>query len=252
MCHVLTLLTILGATSRAAVPPLVVLDPGHGGTDLGARYKSYRGDFYEKDVALALALETRRELRKLGIRTLLTRDHDQTLELGPRTQLANEEGAAAFVSIHLNSSHGNSFAPNAGGIETFTLASSDQTPLKLARLGGSVLNKSHAAKVAGQDPEADSDLSLVLKDMWLDSNVRQSQRLASLIQSHLTHSTLRRNRGVKEAHFHVLLGADMPSVLVEAGFMDSAKDRAILLSAEGRKKVARALARAVKRFVTRR
>lgn len=247
MCHWFALLTI---HTLGAQPPTVVLDPGHGGSDLGAQYRSSVGTFFEKDITLALAVETQRELARLGVRALLTRRSDATVELGPRTQLANRQAALAFVSIHLNSTPEKT-ASAAGGIETFALTSSEDTASRLAKLGGSVLAESQAAKIAHQADEASSDLGVVLKDMWLDSRLKQSQRLAALVQRELTQSLVGRDRGVKDAHFHVLLGADMPSILVEAGFLNNPQDRAVLLRREGRRKVARALARAIHRFVGR-
>jgi N-acetylmuramoyl-L-alanine amidase len=228
-------------------PFRVVIDPGHGGNDHGTIHASGGGRVAEKDVTLTLARRVAAELRSLGMSVYLTRDADEEIDLGARTKLANRLRADAFLSIHMNSAHGGRGA-GAEGIETFILnTASDASSRRLAHLENSVLGSAYDTST----PEA-TDVALILKDLRLDANLGESKKLACSVQNDLVAATgarrRHRDRGVKQALFHVLLGADMPSVLVEAGFLSSARDRANVLSARGQKVMSRALASAVERF----
>jgi N-acetylmuramoyl-L-alanine amidase len=233
-----------------AAPFRVVIDPGHGGADHGTVFDNGTTYLAEKDVTLALALETSRQLRERGFYVVLTREGDQDVALPARTALANRIGADVFLSIHMNSTP-DSQARDAEGSETFILNNaSDASSKRLAQLENSVIGTT-----ASDSPEQ-MDVALILKDLRLDANLTESKRLACGIQQNLIQATsgLRsslahpKNRGVKQALFHVLLGADMPSALVEAGFLTSARDRAIVLSPHGREALAQALGQAFEQF----
>ncbi len=218
----------------------VVIDPGHGGSDLGTTFDNGTIQIAEKDVTLALAQETARELRAKGIEAILTRTKDQELPLPARTAMANKLKADVFISIHMNST-AVAGATIVEGVETFILNNTtDASSRRLAQLENAVLGG-----VKGQNP-VENDVALILKDLRLDANLSESKRLACSIQEQL--STNKRNRGVKQALFYVLLGADMPSVLVEAGFLNSARDRELVLSPTGQKKIAKAITQAMLRF----
>lgn len=241
-------ITLFTLTASAAKKPFtVVLDPGHGGSDQGAVF--YRGSqaIREKDLTLQIARETQRQLESAGFKVVLTRERDTTLALSDRTALANRLKADAFLSIHMNSSHNGS----AEGVETYVLNhSTDRSSQRLAELEGSVsaLHGSIAANAGHKD------VALIVKDLMLDGNFEESHRMACNLQSELVRSTApgrtiaSRNRGVKQALFYVLLGADMPSALLEMGFIHSFRDRALALSPEGRKKMGLAVTRALMNF----
>jgi N-acetylmuramoyl-L-alanine amidase len=223
----------------------VVLDPGHGGSDHGASFRSRTKTLREKDLTLALAREAARALRHRGIEVTLTRTQDQELPLPVRTQFANRLSADAFISIHLNSTHSGE-PSGAEGIETYILNNTTEaSSRRLAQLENSVLG--NQLEVVESDQ---TDVALILKDLQLDGNLAESKRLACLLQGQLVQSTnaLARNRGVKQALFHVLLGADMPSALIEAGFLTSARDRALIATARGQRVLGLAIARAVEAF----
>jgi N-acetylmuramoyl-L-alanine amidase len=237
----------------------VVVDPGHGGNDHGTVADSGRHRVAEKDVTLALAKEVARVLRARNYPVSLTRERDKEVNLTSRTGLANRIGADVFLSIHMNSTQ-TPMVSDAEGIETYILnTTSDASSRRLARLENGVLG--------GQEVQAEGmDVALILKDLRLDGNLGESKRLACAIQEKLLQATqglspkpvrragLRqprardRDRGVRQALFHVLLGADMPSVLVEAGFLTSPRDRALVTSPRGRTSLARAIADAMDRF----
>jgi N-acetylmuramoyl-L-alanine amidase len=250
--------TRLPALKPMPRPFRVVVDAGHGGGDTGTIYLDHGRKIAEKDVTLMLARRVGAELKARGMSVFLTRESDEELNLGSRTALANRLHANVFLSIHLNSATGRVSA-NAEGIETYILNNaSDATSKRLAQLENTVLGSTYDTST----PEA-TDVSLILKDLRLDANLSESKKLACAVQQGLLAATtsaqaqipaLRqrarkpRNRGIKQALFHVLLGADMPSVLVEAGFLSSIRDRAAVLSVKGQTMMSQAIASAVDRF----
>ncbi len=259
--HSLALLTLLSPLAAAAPPFRVVIDPGHGGSDLGTTTDLGKTSITEKDVTLSLALEASRLLKSAGVETYLTRYDDKEIELGNRTAFANKIGASVFISLHMNSSQshldesamgiitqvklGTKKLPPAEGIETYILNNTtDASSKRLAHLENSVL---------GGKPQdgTSTDVALIIKDLRIDSNLPKSKRLACAVQTELVLATskgkskkdlVKRNRGIKQALFHVLLGADMPSVLVEVGFLSSPADRSFIMTKENRHLLAVALA----------
>lgn len=246
-------LSLLTISSMAATESFrVVIDPGHGGNDLGTVYKAGRNKVAEKDLALQLSKLVAQELRESGISVILTRSDDRDIPLKNRTALANRLKADIFLSIHLNATDRPSSKSTAEGFETYILNNAtDASSRRLAQLENSVLT-SVDEEVAPQ-----KDVALILKDLRLDKNIGESKRLACALQMKLVEFSARnratlkiasKNRGVKQALFHVLLGADMPSALIEAGFLSNAKDRALLLNPLGQRLLSRAIARAVEQY----
>jgi N-acetylmuramoyl-L-alanine amidase len=247
----------IGSAEAAHRAFRVVIDPGHGGVDEGTVYSGRGGRVTEKDVTLLLARQTAKKLRAQGFETFLTRDSDQDLALSARTALANRMKADAFISIHMNAS-GTPGAKDAYGIETYFLNStSDDSSKRLAHFENSVLGGS--PQIEAHSPEG-LDVALILKDLRLDANLSESKRLACHLQHQLVQftsgnpaevvATSPRNRGIKQALFYVLLGADMPAILVEAGFLSNDRDRALVLSEPGQQKIASAISYALERFRT--
>jgi N-acetylmuramoyl-L-alanine amidase len=225
-------------------PFKVVIDAGHGGADHGTVFDNGLVQISEKDVTLLIARQVAAQLRAHGMNVTLTRRNDRELALGARTQLANRLGADIFLSIHMNSTH-TPMVRDAEGVETYILNNAtDASSRRLAHLENTVI--SHE----GIDTPEQADVALILRDLRLDANLSDSKRLACSIQSNLATTGHRRNRGVKQALFHVLLGADMPSVLVEAGFLSNPRDRAQVLSPHGRKVMSASIARAIEQYRT--
>ncbi len=261
-----TALVLGSATAQAEVasPFLVVIDPGHGGNDHGTLYESGGKRWAEKDVTLALAQETALQLRSMGMKVQLTRKDDSDLPLPERTRIANRLKADIFISIHMNGAPGLKDS-SAHGVETYILNNtSDESSKRIARLENSILTPPAAGPVA-QGAESGLDVALILKDLRLDSNLSESKRLACNVQTGLAKATTRsitipdgktlepatytaQSRGVKQALFHVLLGADMPGILVEAGFLDHPRDRSFVVAPSGRIAIGRAIAQAAQRF----
>ena len=227
------------SSAPAALPPrrdripTIVLDPGHGGSAAGAE----SGGLVEKDFTLRLARLLKSKLQAaLPVRVVLTRDEDADLPLETRSALANQLKAELFVSLHLNASFGSS----ATGAETYFLSldASDER----ARLAAEEANRG-----AGQG-DALTDLQLILWDMAQTRHLASSQRLASLIQEELNATLGLRDRGVKQAPFAVLMGAAMPAVLVELGFISTPSELERLQDPVYQNELAESLTRALVRF----
>jgi len=194
----------------------IVVDAGHGGHDPGALGA---GGTREKDIVLQIALRLARKLREeLGLDVVLTRSTDVFVELQERTAIANQVGADLFVSIHANA------ALNRGtsGIETFYLNLAKTE--KVAQL---------AAKENGTSLEKVSILQAVLFDLMANYKLNDSAHLADEVQKAVYHKVGNRysgvkNHGVKQGPFYVLVGATMPSILVETAFLSNDREEARL------------------------
>lgn len=213
----------------AAAAATVVLDPGHGGEARGV----VRAGVEEAEVALSIALQTASELERAGLSVLLTRRTDAGLGLGERLAIAHRARADLFVSIHVNSS------PRAGrrGVETYVASAlgSDDGAL-VAREEGAVPDR----------PPASTGLESVVSELRADGARRIAARAAARIQARLARvDGLGPNRGLRQAPFTVLQRAEVPSVLVELGFMTNAEQRAFLASSRGKRAIASALARGI-------
>lgn len=223
----------------------IVVDPGHGGSDYGAIYKENgKIVFSEKDATLRIAKELERQLTNKGYPINLTRSQDAIIAHNARTAIANHEKAKLFISIHMNSLPPDNKGPVAEGIETYILNNTtDQTSKRLAELENKGLDPNK-----GSDMTSQTEVNLILKDLVIDGNLSESKRVACALQNHMISVTGQKNRGVKQAMFMVLLGADMPSTLIEAGFVTSAKDRKLIGSDHGVRAIAAAMVRAIEQF----
>lgn len=219
----------------------IVLDPGHGGTETGAIGSRAT---QEKDLTLALAQLVKSKLEsRVAARVVLTRSEDQTLALSDRSSIANQYKADLFVSIHLNSSRGST----AFGAETYFLSVQASDERAAAAAAAENASPSRAPN-AGPADEAAAELELLLWDLAQTRHLARSQRLASLIQEELNTALGLRDRGVKQAPFRVLMGAAMPAVLVEFGFLSNPDEEARLADATYRGQLADALVAAIARF----
>jgi len=215
---------------------LIVVDAGHGGKDPGAI--GPRGT-KEKDVALSIAREVARQLRKsLKCKVVLTRDKDVFLPLDRRTEIANQLNADLFISIHANASRNR----KAYGVETYYLnfSKSDAAVAVAARENDTSL------KEVG-------DLELILFDLMANSKINESSRLATEIQSSLVGGLGKKYRhikdlGVRPGPFYVLLGATMPSVLVETAFISNRREEKRLKDRSFHRHTASAISRGVREY----
>jgi len=225
----------------AAVPIVIVVDPGHGGAETGAIGPE---GLFEKDFTLELArLLASTVPRVLASRVILTRDSDSAISLDDRTAVANHEKASIFLSLHANSSR----SPGAHGSETYylSLEASDKLGEEVARRENQ--GNGGPGSSAAASPAA-ADLDFILWDLAQSAHLKESSELAEAIQEELNIVSQTENRGIKQAPFRVLVGATMPAVLVEAAFISNAEEERKLKSAEFQQSVADAIARALGRF----
>ena len=227
------------ATSPSRTRPFVVLDPGHGGKDPGAI--GYSGT-YEKHVAFATATELKRRLDADGAyHTGLTRERDIFIPLEERVAIAQHQGAALFVSMHADAL----VDPSVRGASIYTLASqaSDAQTAALARRENSA-DRFGGPAFNNLPPEVANILS---------SLVRQETRAGSTQLQHrmveqLDQSLPMLQNPARHAGFVVLKAADIPSVLVEMGFMSNPQDEAALRKPDHRAMIATAMKRAIDAF----
>lgn len=229
--------------TRSEAIQTIVIDPGHGGSDTGA--VGSKG-IEEKTITLLLAQALRSRLEeRLPVRVVLTRTDDAELPLDTRTALANQQKADLFISLHINSVHG----PSARGAETYfsSLQASDARAAQSAateNLAGS----DPAPSMGSEDGDPLYDLQLILWDLAQSHYLAESQRLATLVQEELNEALGLKDRGVKQAPFRVLLGAAMPAVLVECGFISNPEEEERLLDPAYRADLVDSLVRAVTRY----
>jgi N-acetylmuramoyl-L-alanine amidase len=217
-------------------PPLVMLDPGHGGKDPGAIGVS---GTYEKQVSLATALELKRQLEAGGrYRVELTRTKDMFIPLDDRVDRAQRHGAALFVSMHADALSDHSVR----GASVYTLAqtASDAQTAALARTENSA-DRFIGRQWQGTSPEVSRILASLVRQETRSGSVRIARSLVGSLDQDLP---MLQNPD-RHAGFVVLKAADIPSVLVEMGFMSNARDEAALRRPDHRKLVAEAMHRAV-------
>lgn len=212
----------------------IVIDPGHGGEELGAEGSA---GLYEKDIVLDLALRLKRQLqREKELKVILTREKDINLALDERTALANHNHADLFISIHVNASKGKKVK----GAETFFLSyeATDEEIRTLAAL------ENNAAGVPEKKLEGGM-IEMILWDMAQMQYLQESSELAETIQAELNELLGIKDRGVKQAPFRVLMGATMPAVLIEVGFLSNPEEEEKLKKGVYREDIARAIYRSI-------
>jgi len=216
----------------------IVVDPGHGGKDPGA--VGHNGT-QEKDVVLSMGLMLARKLKdELGIDAVMTRSTDVFIELQERTAIANQVGADLFVSIHANAS----LNRNAAGMETYylNLAKTEKAAQLAARENGTSLEKV-------------SLLQAVLFDLMANYKLNDSAHLAEEVQKALYKRMsgsypATKNLGVKQGPFYVLVGATMPSILVESAFISNEKEETRLKDPAFQEQVAEGILDGIISYIT--
>jgi N-acetylmuramoyl-L-alanine amidase len=225
-----------GQTPNPSAPPVhlkVMLDPGHGGDDGGA--KGAKG-LKEKTAAMELARAVGGKLEAAGFEAAYTRDNDSFVPLWDRAKAANAQGADLFISLHLNAAR----AKAARGSEVYFLS-----------LGQGENDEVAAAENAGAESTAqgsDSVVASILDDLAQKAFLQDSERLAVAVQGQLNLLAGIKERGVKQAPFIVLRGAAMPAILVEVAFISNPKEEVKLKDSAFRTKVAEAITLGVRRY----
>ncbi|MCI0382689.1 MAG: N-acetylmuramoyl-L-alanine amidase [Chlamydiae bacterium] len=195
--------TIYSHHKEIAIPhlpkPLVILDPGHGGTDEGAKVRR----FLEKQITLKTCFLAKRHLESLGYKVILTRSKDTYLSLAQRVVIGNRRRPSIFISVHFNAS----ISPSARGIEIFYHNSKDK------------------------------------------SRTLFSKKLANCILFELCDQTTAHSRGVKQGKFQVIRDTQVPSILVEGGFLTNIEERNLLKTNQYLNKIAKGIAQGVEKYL---
>jgi N-acetylmuramoyl-L-alanine amidase len=216
----------------------VVIDPGHGGKDPGA----VANGLHEKDIVLDVAHKLGNYVEnRLGVNVVFTRKDDRFIPLEERGHMANKAGAKLFISLHVNAAR----AHAAHGTETYFLGpSKSEAAEKVMERENSVIKyEENTEKYEDYDEQA-----LVRQTLTQSAYMRQSEKLASLVQTQFEDRVRRDNRGVHQAGFYVLWSASMPSVLVELGFLTNPREARFLNSERGQTLLASGVFRAIREY----
>ena len=216
----------------------IVIDPGHGGRDFGA--PGYLKGVHEKDITLQIGKRLAKRIREdLGCEVFMTRGSDRHLTLEERTAIANTKNADLFISIHTNAHKDR----RAYGIETYILnfATDDEAILVAARE-----NATSTKNI--------SDLQTILSELMQHTKLDESGRLASHTQEsmykHMKRKYSRiRSKGVKQAPFYVLLGAQMPAILIESSFISNSRECKRLTSANYQEQLSIAITNGIRKYI---
>jgi N-acetylmuramoyl-L-alanine amidase len=222
----LRVILMFAPESIAAAPvlahaPVVMLDAGHGGTNIGAQsIVAERGRVYEKDVTLEIARQVQEQLEREGVTVVLTRQSDEYLTIRERVRRANHALPACFVSIHTNASVEHS----GRGVETYVLTD--------------VAADRDAKRMSWR---ALTPVAALLDELKRLDVAHLAASLAGKVQGRLARGS--ESRGVRQAEYDVLAGVDVPAILVEVGFLDQPRDS--VTTPEGQKRIADALANGI-------
>ncbi|MBW2556016.1 MAG: N-acetylmuramoyl-L-alanine amidase [Deltaproteobacteria bacterium] len=216
----------------------IVIDPGHGGRDYGA--PGYLKGVYEKNISLKVARRLADKIRKkLNCEVIMTRNSDRNLSLEERTAIANTKNADLFISIHTNASRDR----RAYGIETFFL--------NLATDNDAILV---AARENATSTKNISDLQSILSDLMQNAKINESSRLAGHVQGSLKDHLRKyysriKSKGVKQAPFYVLLGAQMPAILIETSFISNSRECKRLVNQKYQDRMCDAIVRGIQAYI---
>lgn len=239
---------VAGPASSTAPHPLtglrlghtIVVDPGHGGIDPGNPGLHFPRGLTEKDITLGIGRLLRAELQRRGLNVVLTRASDTLVDLANRPLFCRAD-CDLFVSIHVNSMPNGRRQTQVNGVETYFVSDAKtEDQRRVAQMENDALRFDTAGAVQGGGP-----LGFILNDLQLNEYLRESARLAELVQTKVAAIHPGENRGVQQGPFLVLAAARRPAILVEAGFATNRKDGAFLASAHGQHKIATAIAEGI-------
>jgi len=213
----------------------IVIDPGHGGKDPGAvGYKK----LYEKNVVLPVSLKLGKMIKKKmpDVKVVYTRKTDIFIPLWKRTKIANENKGKLFISLHCNASE----SKKANGFETYFLSADKDDRAKSV-----VLKENESIAFEGQsDQKRYQGINFILATMAQNAFIKQSQFFASVVQGALAKKLVAsgmKNRGVKQGPFWVMVGATMPNILIEMGYISNKHEANFLKQKGNQTKIAQAI-----------
>jgi N-acetylmuramoyl-L-alanine amidase len=218
-------------------PHAIVIDPGHGGVDPGNPGLYFPDGLVEKDITLRIGKLLRAELVRRGLHATLTRTTDTLIDLADRGASCSGD-CDLFVSIHVNAMPAGRRRASTSGVETYFLSDAKTEDQKrVAKMENDAIRFE-----AGPSRTATGDLGFILRDLQSNEYLRESARLAELVQEEASNVRPGGDRGVQQAAFAVLTTARRPAILVETGFATNRDDAAFLASGLGAHKIASAIA----------
>ncbi len=221
----------------------VVIDPGHGGKDSGTIGKYG----YEKDLVLDVSLKVGAYIEKYipGVKVIYTRSTDVFIELRNRAKIANKHNADLFISIHANGVNN----PKPSGTETYVMGLDKKSKnFGVVKRENSVILQEDDYQNQYGDFKPNSAESYIALTLFQNAHLKQSLRLAQLVQDQFKNRVGRKSRGVKQAPFWVLWTNKSPSILIELGFVSNPEEGKYLSTEQGRDYMASAIYRAFKQY----
>jgi N-acetylmuramoyl-L-alanine amidase len=218
----------------------VIIDPGHGGKDPGCRGLV---DMDEKEIVLDIARRLESALTAGGVPAVMTRKEDKFLTLGGRTRMANAEAGDLFISLHCNSYKD----PTIGGAECYILKPArSERAIDVAAAENRVVELERD----NEQYEALTEENYILLSMATSQYLHDSEQWAEIVLNELKNSAGMNTRGVDQAGFYVLMGASMPAILLECGYVTNPDDVRLLGSERGRQRIADAVAMSIMQMKT--
>ncbi len=233
------------AAQKMPIKRTIIIDPGHGGHDPGAVHK----DAKEAEITLAVGIELRKILEKAGFNAILTREDNRYLTLEERPKLASARGGDLFISLHCNAIDGTPMRKKSvQGFVVYILREGESEEDKaLARRENQVVAAENGAKTKAEI----SPVQWILLEHQLNLYSKESEAFAEKIVKAFDGSQIKKySTGARQAGFYVLMGAYMPAVLFEMGYMTNDHDRRVMLSKKGQKEIAERLSQAVVDYFT--
>ena len=224
----------------------IVIDPGHGGKDSGTM-GTKRFKIYEKHVALAVSLKLGEYIKVAfpDLDVIYTRDSDVFLELNERTELANNKNADLFISIHCDGFTN----PSPSGASVFVMGMSKlkaNMDIAIRENSAIYMEDNYQQKYEGFDPK--SAESYIVFSLMQNTHLNQSLKIAEEVEKEFSNKANRKSRGVKQAPFYVISRTNMPSILIECGFLTNFKEEEYLHSEIGQEYIASAIFRGFKAY----
>lgn len=240
----LFLLSIVSVQNIYSQKKIVVLDAGHGGKDPGAMKQGLN----EKDITLPIALKVGKYLSQnmSNVKVIYTRTTDQFVELSKRAQIANDNKADLFISIHVNSTG----SSKVQGATTYVMGlhkSQDNLEVAMVENSSILYEKDYLKTYQGFDPK--SSEAYIIFNLYQNAYLDMSLKLAEDIQKQFRDKAKRIDLGVKQAGFLVLWQTTMPSVLIEVGFLSNKNEATYLNSEYGQDLIASGIYRAIKQYL---
>ena len=224
----------------------IVIDPGHGGKDPGT-LGTKRYSKYEKDIALSVSLKLGNYISNSfpDIKVIYTRKEDIFLELNERTRIANKSNADIFISVHCDGFTNS----KAYGASVFVMGMSKlkaNLDVAMRENAAMYLEDNYKQKYDGFDPK--SAESYIVFSLMQNTYLEQSLQLAEYVEEQFAYKANRKSRGVKQAPFYVISRTNMPSILVECGFLTNPKEEDYLQTDKGQNQIAMSIFEAVKNY----